>query len=83
MPGNVRPIQTIALYSGGGIHKPPTIKVGEHSPAGGVIRRAQMGNMAFRGTFYPFVGIWLVYASVCVGIAVVLALGWGGCAGFY
>ena len=81
MPGDVRPIQAIGFYRGGSIHKPSTIKVGEHSPAGGVICGVQVGNMASASTFYPFVGIWLVYAGVCVGIAVVLALGWGGFAG--
>ena len=66
------------MYSGGRIHKAAAIKVGEHSPAGGVIRRAQMGNMAFRGAFYTFVLVWLVHAGVCVRVAVVLALGGGG-----
>ena len=80
MPGDVRPILAVGRYGGGSIHKPSTIKVGEHSPAGGVICGAQVGKMAFRGAFYAFVGIGLVHAGVCVGIAVVLALGWGGCA---
>ena len=65
MPGNVRPIQAVGRYRGGRIHKAAAIKMGEHSPAGGMIRRAQVGNMASAGTFYTFVGIGLVYACIC------------------
>ena len=81
MPGDLHPILAIGRYGGGRIHKAAAIKMGEHSPAGGVICRAQVGNMASAGAFYTFGGIWLVYAGVCVGIAVVLALGGGSFAG--
>ena len=78
MPGDARPILTIGLYGRGSIHKTAAIKVSEHSPTGGMIRRAQVGNMASAGTFYSFVGIWFVHACICVRIAIVLALGFGG-----
>ena len=47
MPDDVRPILTFCLYGGGRIHKAAAIKMGEHSPTGGMIRRAQVGKMNF------------------------------------
>ena len=74
MPVDVCPILAVGRYGGGRIHKPSTIKMGQHTAFRGVICEAKVGKNALRLAFDAFVGVWLVDASVVRRVAVVFAL---------